>query len=123
MAALLNRCKNHIAGAREAAVQTATSECDTRAYLKVEDYQFRPAALEGFPLYFFMAACETATKLDGNSMEWLPLEDRAGGPTRYQRSMKQERERSKSFPHRCLLTSAGDPIYSYRRRVHYYLWP
>ena len=82
--------------------------------IRIEDYPFRPHALKDFPLYFFMAGCEATHRLNSDSMMWmsLPREDGQGAALR-QASYRQDPIMSKTFPHRPLIDSAGEPLHKY----------
>eukprot|EP00973_Karenia_brevis_P093759 12418934-Karenia_brevis.AAC.1 len=57
---------------------TARTSMTTKKPLKLTegDYFYRPSAMFNFPLYFFIAGCEARRKADGNTLQWVELEER-----------------------------------------------
>ena len=75
--------------------------------LRVNDYIFRPLALEDFSLYYFFSSCQVVKDLNNKSMDWIAV-----GETR-QGSFASEPLRSKVFPELPLLDASHQPIFKY----------
>ena len=84
----------------------------TKPYLDYADYPFRALALERFPTYFFIAACELASTLGPHSMEWITLKT-STGLVRRQRSYCQEPIRHSVVRELPLLNASRQPIHRY----------
>ena len=89
-----------------------------RTEIKQDDYPYRPSALDRFPLYFFLAGCNSSRTLGTNSLDWitLPCEGEAGADR--QSSYHVDPLKSKEFPHRFLLDADDKPLHTYKYYVH-----
>ena len=81
--------------------------------LNTSDYLFRPHALDRFPLYFFMAACEACCHLGAQSMDWVEVPCSQSAGVQRQRSYDPDPIQSKICPHRWLTDKNGLPLYKY----------
>ena len=94
----------------------------SKPQLMDRDYEFRPAELERFPLYFFIASCVAVTDPGPMSLPWMethtPGDDGQPSVCTRQRSFIPKPVMSKTFPHRQLLHEDGNFIYEYGYYVH-----
>ena len=86
--------------------------------LKQDDYPYRPNALDRFPLYFFLAGCNSSRTLGTDSLDWISLPYGGVAGADRQCSYHVEPMKSKEFPHRCLLDVDDKPLHKYEYYVH-----